>query len=91
MKLVKVKVEVSLIFSDKETGKAIYRSLEPDNIGFPADVSFGMSRRGGRLNFKLASSSYTTLLSTLDDLLESAQVSIDTLKETKKMMVVEAG
>lgn len=88
----KVKVEVSLMFSDKETAEALYRSLEPDNIGFPADVSFGMSRRGGRLNFKLASeSSYTTLLSTLDDLLESTQVSIDTLKETKKMMVVEAG
>ncbi len=76
----KAKVEVSMVFRGREILDAVYRSLEPDNIGFPKGIAFNMNGSGSRLSFKLVSDTdIVTLLATLDDILESAQISLNTL------------
>ena len=77
----KAKVSVSVVFRDVQTLDAVYRSLEPDNTGFPDDMTFDMNRTRSHLSFKMVSDGdITTLLSTLDDILESAQLSLNTLE-----------
>lgn len=77
----KVKANLSLAFRDAQTAEAVYRSLEPDNVGFPRGVVFNAKRSGRELSFEVASESDpNSFLSTLDDLLESAKVSLDALE-----------
>ena len=57
--------------------RALYSSLEPDNVGFPPGLSLEMKRRGGSLTLTFASSSVTdTLISTVDDVFEACGVSL---------------
>lgn len=78
----KVKVEVSMIFRDTQTVDVVCKALEPDNISFPKGFSFDMESHGRHLNFKMAAEGdLSTFLSTLDDILESAQLSLNTLEQ----------
>ena len=77
----KAKIDISLDFRDEQTVNTIYRSLEPDNIDLPKDIVLGMSILDRCLNLKIvAENNVSTLISTLDDLLESTQISLSTLK-----------
>ncbi len=68
---------------DAQAADAVYRSLEPDNIGFPKGMSFETKRSGSKMTFIIASSEGDSLsfMSTLDDILESARLSLDTLQQ----------
>ncbi len=78
-----MRAEFTLSFRDAQAADAVYRSLEPDNIGFPKGVSFETKRSGSRMTFTIASSEGDPLsfMSTLDDILESARLSLDTLQQ----------
>ncbi|OHE56305.1 MAG: hypothetical protein A3K61_05220 [Thaumarchaeota archaeon RBG_16_49_8] len=78
-----MKAEFTLIFRDAQAAEAVYRSLEPDNIGFPKGMSFESKRSGSRMTFTIVSSEGDPLsfMSTLDDIIESARLSLDTLQQ----------
>jgi hypothetical protein len=78
-----MRAEFTLSFGDAKAAEAVYRSLEPDNIGFPKGMSFETRKSGSKMIFTLVSKEGDPLsfLSTLDDLIESAKISLDTLKQ----------
>ncbi|MCL4436958.1 MAG: hypothetical protein M1503_06790 [Thaumarchaeota archaeon] len=70
-------------FKDAQAADAVYRSLEPDNVGFPKGMSFETRRSGSKMTFIIASSEGDPLsfMSTLDDIIESARLSLNTLRQ----------
>ena len=80
----KIMVDLSMSFQDEHLLDSVYRSLEPDNIGFPDDIDFKMNRLNKILSFRLVSKNeILSLLSTLDDLIESIQITCNTLNSLK--------
>ncbi len=77
-----MKAEFTLSFRDAQAADAVYRSLEPDNIGFPKGMFFETRRAGSKMTFTIASSEGDPLsfMATLDDIMESARLSLDTLQ-----------
>lgn len=79
-----MKAELVLKFKDVQTAEAVYRSLEPDNIGFPKGVTFESKRSDTELGFEITSEGDSmSFMSTLDDLIESARISLDTLEQVE--------
>ncbi len=77
-------VNLSMNFQDEHLLDSVYRSLEPDNISFPDGISFKMKRLGKNLYFKIASNNeILSLLSTIDDLIESIQITCNMLDSLK--------
>jgi len=77
----KARVEVSLLCRDAQVVDVLHGSLEPDNVDLPEGLKLGMKRMGRRLAVNISSEAKVeTLLSTVDDILESLQASIDTLR-----------
>jgi len=82
--MLKIMVDISMIFQDENLLNSVYRSLEPDNISFPDGISFKMNRLGKTLIFNLTSKNeILSLLSTIDDLIESIQITCNTLNSLK--------
>jgi len=80
----KIMVNLSMNFQDEHLLDSVYRSLEPDNISFPDGISFKMKKLGKILYFKIASNNeISSLLSTIDDLMESIQITCNTLNSLK--------
>ena len=80
----KIIVDLSMFFQDENLLDSVYRSLEPDNISFPDGISFEMNRLGKILCFKLVSKNeILSLLSTIDDPIESIQITCNTLNNLK--------
>jgi tRNA threonylcarbamoyladenosine modification (KEOPS) complex Pcc1 subunit len=78
----KVKTKLSLSSRDMLVAEAIYSSLEPDNIDFPHGISFEVTRSKGLIVFQIASEGDPqSFLSTLDDFLKSAHISLETLDQ----------
>ncbi len=76
----KARVKVNMLFGDVRSLETVYRSLEPDNIRFPKKIIFHMKKSDMNLNFLVYSEEdLMALLSTIDDILESAQVSLNTI------------
>ncbi len=80
-----MKAKFTLSFGDAQAAEAVYKSLEPDNIGFPKGMSFEANRSGSRMSFTIASDDRDvdprSFMSTLDDIIESARLSLDTLQQ----------
>ena len=80
----KIMVDLSMSFQDEHLLDSVYRSLEPDNIGFPDGIDFKMNRLNKILSFRLVSKNeILSLLSTLDDLIDSIQITCNTLNSLK--------
>lgn len=76
----KINVDISLNFNDKKILDSVFKSLEPDNIGFPKDITFKMNKLNTTLCFNIASNNnILSLISTLNDLIESVQITCSTL------------
>jgi hypothetical protein len=70
-------VRIKISTGNASLAKALYSSLEPDNIDFPSGLSLNMKRQGGSLMLTFASPSVTdTLISTVDDVFEACGVSL---------------
>jgi hypothetical protein len=70
-------VRIRISTGDSSLAKALYSSLEPDNVRFPAGLTLEMGRSGGSLNLTFIASSVTdTLISTVDDVFEACGVSL---------------
>jgi len=80
----KVRVEFSLLCRDERVVAALYGAVEPDNIGLPDGLRMEMRCKGRRLKVDISSEArFETLTSTIDDLLESLQISMETLSESE--------
>ena len=80
----KIMVNLSMNFQDELLLDSVYRSLEPDNISFPDGINFKMKRLGNNLYFKIVSNNeIQSLLSTIDDLMESIQITCNMLNSLK--------
>jgi hypothetical protein len=71
-----IAVEVEIPFSSSAEAKAAVKALIPDNINFPKGLSMKMFSRGSTLAIELTGKniSTSTLLSTLDEILEHISV-----------------
>ena len=71
-----IAVEVEIPFSSRAEAKAAMKALIPDNINFPKGLSMKMFSRGSRVSIELTSKNIptTTILSTLDEVLEHISV-----------------
>lgn len=82
----KINVDISLNFKDKKMLDSVFKSLEPDNIGFPNDITFKMNKLNTTLCFNIASNNnILSLISTLNDLIESIQITCSTLNVLKEV------
>jgi hypothetical protein len=55
--------------------ESIRKSLEPDNVNFPDNLSFRIEREGSSLVFTFeGKGNIRTLISTIDEVLEQTQV-----------------
>lgn len=73
----KILVEVSIQLSSTLVAKAIYESVNPDNTGVPECLKLDMLLCGKRIEVNIDSScKVNTLISTVDDLLKSCEVSL---------------
>lgn len=67
-------------FKDKKTLDSVFQSLEPDNIGFPKDITFKMNKLNTTLCFNInTNNNILSFISTLNDLIESIQITCNTL------------
>jgi len=80
----KTRVEISINFQNACLLHSVFKSLEPDNIGFPENIDIKMKRYGTTLWFRLVSKNdISSLLPILDDMVESVQLTCNTLKSLK--------
>jgi hypothetical protein len=78
----KIVVEILLTFNDFHTLDTIAKAIEPDNTGFPINIGFNMELIGEKLYLKIDSdNNILKLFSTMDDILGSAQTSINALSK----------
>jgi hypothetical protein len=71
-----------IMLNDNKTLESLFHSIEPDNINFPKTLNFNMEKSGRALIIELISNEFNmTLLSTMDEVLESTQTFLDTIKE----------
>ena len=79
-----VELDLIIMFHDGNVAKSIHNSLQPDNINLPKGLDLHMSLNGRNLRSIFRSTDKVeTLISTVDDLLSSCQVSIDSLEHMK--------
>jgi hypothetical protein len=69
------KVQVFLNNLSEKKMESIRKSLEPDNVNFPDNLSFRIEREGSSLVFIFeGKGNIRTLISTIDEVLEQTQV-----------------
>ncbi|MDE1770342.1 MAG: CTAG/PCC1 family protein [Thaumarchaeota archaeon] len=69
------KVQVFLNNLSEKKADSIRKSLEPDNVDFPEDLSFRIENEGTSLVFIFeGKGNIRTLISTIDEVLEQTQV-----------------
>lgn len=69
------KIQVFLNNLSEKKADSIKKSLEPDNVNFPKDLSFRIEKEGTSLVFILeGKGNIRTLISTIDEVLEQTQV-----------------
>ena len=60
---------------EEKKAEAIRKSLEPDNVDFPENLSFRIGKENGSLSFTFeGKGNIRTLISTIDEVLEQTQV-----------------
>lgn len=81
----KIEANIEMKFNNIQTLKALFYSIEPDNINFPPRINFIMKKIEKELFMKIESDVFNmTLISTIDDILDSVQISLNTLKKLEK-------
>ena len=79
------RVRVTIFTGDQRLAEAIFASLEPDNVDFPAGLRMEMEESGGSLMLTFTSKSVTdTLISTVDDVFESCGVSLQGIRSAEE-------
>ena len=74
-----VEITVNNISDDK--AKAVEKSLAPDNINFPDDLSMKVEKIDNKLVFSFSNSgNMGKLISTIDDVLEHANLALEVIK-----------
>ena len=74
-----VKITVNNISDDK--AKAVEKSLAPDNINFPDDLSMKVEKIDNKLVFSFSNSgNMGKLISTIDEVLEHANLALEVIK-----------
>ena len=69
------KVQVFLNNLSEKKAESIRKSLEPDNVDFPENLSFRIEQDGTSLIFTFeGKGNIRTLISTIDEVLEQTQV-----------------
>ena len=69
------RVQVFLNNIEEKKAEAIRKSLEPDNVDFPENLSFRIGKENGSLSFTFeGKGNIRTLISTIDEVLEQTQV-----------------
>ena len=69
------KVQVFLNNLSEKKADSIKKSLEPDNVDFPKDLSFKIEKKEASLVFVFeGKGNIRTLISTIDEVLEQTQV-----------------
>ena len=69
------KVQIFLNNLSEKKSETIRRSLEPDNVDFPENLSFKIEKNDGSLIFTFeGKGNIRTLISTIDEVLEQTQV-----------------
>ena len=75
------KVEITLNNISDEKAKAVEKSLEPDNIDFPKDLSLEIENLGDQLIVSFKNRGDTKkLISTVDEVLEHIQLALKVIE-----------
>ena len=75
------KVEVTLNNLTKKKTEAIQKSLEPDNINFPENLTLKIENVDNKLVFHFqGQDNMKTLIATIDEVLEHVQVSLKVIE-----------
>lgn len=69
------KVQVSLNNLSEKKAESVRKSLEPDNVNFPENLSFTIEKNGTSLVFNFKSKGdIRSLISSIDEVLEHTQI-----------------
>ena len=75
------KVQVTLNNITKKKAQAIHKSLEPDNINFPENLTLQIENIDNKLVFNFESQqNMKSLISTIDEVLEHVQVALKVIE-----------
>ena len=75
------KVQVTLNNITKKKAEAIQKSLEPDNINFPENLTLQIENIDNKLVFNFqGQDNMKTLISTIDEVLEHVQVALKVIE-----------
>jgi len=75
------KVQVTLNNITKKKAEAIQKSLEPDNINFPENLTLEIENIDNKLVFNFhGQDNMKTLISTIDEVLEHVQVALNVIE-----------
>ena len=75
------KVEIIIDNISDEKAKVIKKSLEPDNIDFPDGLSLKVEKIDNKLVFSFSNSgNMGKLISTVDEVLEHANLALEVIK-----------
>ena len=81
----KIEVKVLIETKSKEQSKAIYDSLIPDNVNIPESLSLELELKDEKIIMMVSSTEkWSSLISTVDELLEHAKLSSSILDKSDK-------
>ena len=74
-----IKIVISNIPDEK--AKAVEKSLEPDNVDFPAGISMKVEKIDNKLVFNFSNNgNMSKLISTIDEVLEHTNLALEVIK-----------
>ena len=77
----KCKVEIVIENISDEMARSVEKSLEPDNIDFPDNLSMKVEKIDNKLVFNFSNSgNMGKLISTIDEVLEHANLALEVIK-----------
>ncbi len=79
--LPKCQIEISINNISKDKAKVIEKALEPDNVNFPQGLSLEIKDKENQLLFSFSSEGdLKKLISTVDEVLEHVNLSMEVIK-----------
>ena len=79
--LPKCQIEIAINNISKDKAKVIEKALEPDNVNFPQGLSFEIKEKENQLLFSFSSEGdLKKLISTVDEVLEHVNLSMEVIK-----------
>jgi|BEDMetMinimDraft_2_1075160.scaffolds.fasta_scaffold00013_24 hypothetical protein len=80
-----VLAKLELNLKNKELAEATFKSVSPDNISIPESLGLSMHLAGNVLTVELYTSSRPdTLISTVDDILRSCQIALESIRSVNE-------